>query len=112
MSRSVLLLATWSLIQSVLASRCDIIGIALEVLQRIECETCVYTGFQPVSRSVLLLATWSLIQSVLASGCDIFGITLEVLQHIECEACVYSGFLSVSISVTASWSLSIKCASI
>ena len=72
----------------------------------------VYTGFQPVSRSVLLLATWSLIQSVLASGCDIFGITLEVLQHIECEACVYSGFLSVSISVTASWSLSIKCASI
>ena len=65
-----------------------------------------------MSRSVLLLATQSLIQSVLASGCDIFGITLEVLQHIECEACVYSGFLSVSISVTASWSLSIKCASI
>ena len=65
-----------------------------------------------MSRSVLLLATWSIIESVLASRCDIIGIALEVLQHIECEACVYSGFLSVSISVTASWSLSINCASI
>ena len=45
MSRSVLLLATWSIIQSVLASRCDIIGITLEVLQHIECEHMTSVNF-------------------------------------------------------------------
>ena len=41
-----------------------------------------------------------------------YQLDVTFLAVHECEACVYSGFLSVSISVTASWSLSIKCASI